>query len=218
MSSSRRRFLTAAVTGSVALSAGCLDFVTGDGPLEFSSDRVAPTDSALEETGFEEMSVEEKTFEETVEAGVEREVKANFWLSSYSKALEIQGQSKEATAFVAVSSPNMSVAGRSLNPIDEMDSEELLNEFRGQIENGDTTIQDIQREETFSVSILGESRDVDLLRGQTEYQGEAIDIELVVASFAHEGDYLVLAGMYPEMFQDEGVNVETLLESVEHPV
>lgn len=218
MSSSRRRFLTAAVTGSVALSAGCLDFVTGDGPLEFSSDRVAPTDSALEETGFEEMSVEEETFEETVEAGVEREVKANFWLSSYSKALEIQGQSEEATAFVAVSSPNMSVAGRSLNPIDEMDSEELLDEFRGQIESGEADIQDVQHEETFSVSILDESRDVDLLRGQTEYQGEAIDIELVVASFAHEGDYLVLAGMYPEMFQDEGVNVETLLESAEHPV
>ncbi|AHF99520.1 hypothetical protein HALLA_12695 [Halostagnicola larsenii XH-48] len=217
MTSSRRAFLAAGVTGSLALSAGCLDFVTGDGPLEFSSDRVAPTDSALEETGFDEMSVEEETFEETVEAGVEREVKANFWLSSYAKALEIQGQSEEATAFVAVSTPDMSVAGRSFNPIDGMDSEELLDEFRGQIENGDTDIQDIKHEETFSVSILDESRDIDLLRGQTEYRGEAIDIELVVASFAHEGDYLVLAGMYPEMFQDEGVNVEMLLESVEHP-
>lgn len=218
MSSSRRAILATGVTGSIALSAGCLDFVTGDGPLEFSSDRVAPTDSALEETGFEEMGVEEETFGESVEAGVEREVKANFWLSSYAKALEIRGQSEDATAFVAVSTPNMSVAGRSLNPIDEMDSEELLDEFRGQIENGEADIRDIQHEETFSVSILGESRDVDLLRGQTEYQSETINIELVVASFAHEGDYLVLAGMYPEMFQDEGVNVEVLLESVEHPV
>ncbi|SFS81311.1 DUF6517 family protein [Halostagnicola kamekurae] len=218
MSSSRRRFLAAGVTGSIAALAGCLDFITGDGPLEFSSDRVAPTDSALEETGFEELTVEERTFEETVEAGVEREIEAGFWLSSYAKALDIRGQSQEATAFVAVSTPNMSVAGRSLNPIDGMDSEELLDEFRGQIENGETDIRDIQHEETFSVSILGESRDVDRLQGQTEYQGEAIDVDLLVASFGHEGDYLVLVGMYPELFQDEGANVEVLLESVEHPV
>ncbi|MDJ1434451.1 DUF6517 family protein [Halostagnicola sp. A-GB9-2] len=218
MTSSRRAFLATGVTGAVALSAGCVDFVRGEGPLEFDAERVGPSDETLEETGFEELEIEEETFEETVEVGVEREIRASLWISSYSKEVDIRGQSEDATAFVAVSIPDMSVAGRSFNPIDDMDSEELLDEFMDEMESDQADIDDIDHEETFSVSILGEGRDVDLLRGQTEYQDEQIDIDLVVSSFSHEDDYIVLVGTYPEMFQDEGDDVESLLESVEHPV
>ncbi len=218
MTSSRRAFLATGVTGVVVLSAGCLDFVRGEGPLEFDAEQAAPSDEALEETGFDELEVEEETFEESVEFGVERDIEASLWISSYSKEVDIRGQSEDATAFVAVSTPDMSVAGRSFNPIDDMDSEELLDEFMDEMDSDQANIGDIEYEETFSVSILDESRDVDLLRGQTEYQGEEIDIDLVVSSFSHEDDYIVLVGTYPEMFQDEGDDVESLLESVEHPV
>ncbi|SDQ63949.1 DUF6517 family protein [Natronobacterium texcoconense] len=218
MKISRRSLLAAGATGTVASTAGCLDFVLGDGPLEFTAARVAPTDAALEETGYEEDGVEEQSFEETVDVGVEREVEASLWASIYTKERELAGQSHEAGVFAAVSVPGMEVAGYSVNPLEEMSSNELLEEFLNEVEVGDREIGNLAYEESVDLSILGESREVEQFSGETEYAGQDVDVEIALTSFNHEGDLLVLLGSYPEEFSDEAENVEALLESVEHPV
>ncbi|ELY64560.1 DUF6517 family protein [Natrinema versiforme] len=220
MTTSRRSLLAAGATGTIALTAGCLDFVLGNGPLEFDSDRVAPTDGALEETGYDEKEVTEETIDRTVElpAGIERDVEASIWTSVYSKQLEYRGQEREGSAFAAVSIPGMEVAGRSVNPLDDMSNEELLAEFLNQIDGERGEIRNIQHEESFELSILDGARETDVFIGESELAGEPIDIEIKITSFDHEDDLLVLLGTLPKMNTKESANVEVLMESVEHPV
>ncbi|MDS0477853.1 DUF6517 family protein [Natrinema sp. 1APR25-10V2] len=219
MTYSRRSVLAAGATGSLALTAGCLDFVLGNGPLKFDSDRAAPTDGALEETGYQKQEVREEKLERTVElpGGVERDVSASIWASAYTKKVEYAGQKREGAAFAAVSVPGMEVAGKSVNPIDDMSNKELLDRFMSQIESEQGAIEDIEHEESFPLGVLGDERTVDTFIGKSELEGQTIDIEIKLTSFDHDGDLLVLIGLYPKMLTEESANAEVLMESVQHP-
>ncbi|QLG48347.1 DUF6517 family protein [Natrinema halophilum] len=219
MTLSRRSLLAAGATGTIALTAGCLGFVLGNEPLTFDSDRVAPTDEALGDAGYEEQSVKEDSIERSEEvAGIERDFKASFWRSVYTKKVEYMGQKREGAAFAAVSIPGMEVAGRSLNPLDDMSNERLLERFLNQIETDQGAIKNITHQDSFDLEILGGGRTVDTFLGESELEGETIDIEIKVTSFSHEGDMLVLLGLLPKMLTEESANVEVLMESAEHPV
>ncbi|WP_265111753.1 DUF6517 family protein [Halosolutus halophilus] len=218
MTTSRRAFLAAGAVGGLSLTAGCLDFVRGTEPLEFHADRVAPTQSTLDDTDYEEREVREEAIDESVDVGVEREVSASVWLSTYTKTVGYKGQQMEASLFAAISIPSMEVAGRSLNPLDDMTNEELLDEFLGEMDGEHGQVEDVEHDESFTLEVLDETRDVDVFVGETEIYGERVDVELRMTSFDHEGDILVLLGSYPEMLADEGPAVEELMESVEHPV
>ncbi|OLZ40895.1 hypothetical protein A6E15_07775 [Natrinema saccharevitans] len=219
MTLSRRSLLAAGATGTIALTAGCIDVVLGNEPLAFDSDAVRPTDDALEETGYAEDDISERTIDRSVElpGGVERRVEASISTAVYSKAVEYQGEERDGAAFAAVSIPGMEVAGRSLNPIDDLSNEELIDRFLGGFEGGQGDISDIQHQETFGLDILGDGREVDAFLGESELGGEPIDVEIKLTSFDHEGDLLVLLGTYPKLLTEESANAEVLLESVEHP-
>ncbi|WP_137291713.1 DUF6517 family protein [Natronorubrum halophilum] len=218
MTYSRRTVLAAGATGVLALTAGCLDFALGNGPLELESERVAPTTTALEETGYEEHEVTQETIEETVDVGVERDVHASVWSSVYSKRVEQLGRERDGAFFAAVSIPDFSILGRSFNPITEMSNEELLDEFTDQLDGDQSGIDNITHQETISFEILGDEREVEVFEGESEIAGEPVDIEIKLASFSHEDDLIVLLGSYPAPLAEESANVEVLMESVEHPV
>ncbi|WP_440771202.1 DUF6517 family protein [Natronorubrum sp. DTA28] len=218
MTYSRRAILATGATGTLALTAGCLDFVLGNGPMELTAERVAPTDAALEAAGYGEYEIEERSIEETIEVGVERDVEARVWSSIYSKDVEHRGIEHEGAFFVAVSIPDFSILGRSFNPISEMTNDELLEEFLSEIDSDHTDIDDISKVDSFTLDILGDDRTVDVFEGESEFEGEPIDIEIPVASFGHEDDRIVLLGSYPAALAEESANAEELMESVEHPV
>jgi len=220
MTFSRRSVLAAGATGSLALTAGCLDVVLGNGPLEFDADRVAPSEDALAAAGYLESGVSDETIERTVElpGGVEREVRATIWQSIYTKNVDYAGQTREGAAFAGVSIPDMQVAGRSLNPLGELSNKELLERFLGEIPSDHGEITDLTHQESFGLEILGDGRTVDLFVGTSDLEGETIDIELKLTSFDHEGDLLVLLGTYPKLLTAESANVEELMESAEHPI
>lgn len=215
---SRRAILAGAVSGTVVLTAGCVDFVTGEGSLELAAERAAPTDNALESTDYEEYEIGRETIDESVDVGVERDVEATIWVSSYAKEIEFRGREHDGCFFTAVSIPDVSLAGYSANPIEEMSNEELLTEFRDKFAGEYDGLEDLTHTDSLGLDVLGDSREVDVFEGETEFKGEAIDIELQVSSFSHEDDLLVLLGSYPVAFAEESANVEALLESVEHPV
>ncbi|GAB3674832.1 DUF6517 family protein [Halopiger thermotolerans] len=219
MPTTRRSLLAAGTTGTIALTAGCLDVVLGNGPLEFQADRAAPTDAALEETGYEETRVEEQSIDETVQVGnVERDVSASMWLSLYSKARDLQGETIDASVFAAVSIPAIEVAGRSFNPIEGMSNEELLEEVMNRAGDDFSSVGNVSHEESFGLDILGDGREVDVFSGETEFNGRTVEVEISLTSFSHEGDLLILVGSHPKPFAEESANVEVLMESVEHPV
>ncbi|WP_222918529.1 DUF6517 family protein [Natrinema sp. SYSU A 869] len=219
MTHSRRSLLAAGATGTLALTAGCLGFVLGNEPLEFDSNRVAPANEMVAETGYEEQTVEERTMERSEAiGGVERDFEASIWTSSYSKSVDYMGQTREGSAFAAVSVPGMEVAGQSVNPLDDMSNEELLTEFLDRVDSNRGDIENIQHQESFALDILDDSRTVDTFVGESELEGEPIDIEIKLTSFDHEDDQLVLFGILSKRLADESANVELLMESAEHPV
>ncbi|WP_241431461.1 DUF6517 family protein [Natrialba hulunbeirensis] len=219
--SSRRSLLAAGATASLALTAGCLDFALGNGPLEFSAGRVAPHDDALGQTGYAEESVEEQALEESVDvgAGIEREIRAGFWQSTYVKDVELApiGE-EEAALFTALSMPAVEILGRSFNPLEDLGNHDLVERLLEEVDSEAGQIEDIEHKESFGLEILGDGRDVDTFVGQSTFDGEEIEIELTLTSFVNEDDLLVLLGTHPEMLAEESANIEELLESVEHPV
>ena len=217
MNYSRRSLLAAGATGGVALTAGCLDFVRGDGPLVLSSEQVRPTEDALEETEYDEYDIDEQSMEETIDVGIERDVEATIWSSVYSKEIDFQGFEEEACFFAAISIPDVSVLGYSLNPIEDMDNEELLEEFMGEIDSEHADFDNVSHADSFSLDILDDSRDVDRFEGETEIAGQQVDVDIGVTSFGHDDDVLVLLSSYPADLEEESEHAETLMESVEHP-
>lgn len=217
---SRRSVLAAAGTGAVALSAGCVDFALGNAPLEFTASRVAPTDQALGETGYVEDEVDQNVLEEEVDVGVTREIRAAFWVSTYTKAVDVQTIDEDGALFGAVSMPKIELLGASFNPLMEMDSEELLEEIGGELEGGYGDLSDVEHLETISseTAVLGERRAVDVFEAGGDFGGEELDVELLVVTVEHEDDYLIFLGGYPQLFPDERDNVRDLLGSVEHPL
>lgn len=218
MTTSRRQLLAAGATGALALTAGCLDFVFGGEPLEIHSDRVAPTDAALADTGYREREIDHRSIEETVDVGVERELRASVWSSVYVKQREHEGELRDASLFAGVSLPGMEMAGRSFNPLDGMSSKELLEEFLEQVETEYGAVENVDHEESFSLEVLEASREVDRFVGDTRVDDERVAVEIAITSFNHGDDLIVLLGSYPELLAEESANVEVLMESVEHPV
>lgn len=98
---SRRSFLAAGATGTLALSAGCLGVVLGTEPIEFTASRAAPSTAALESTGYVETQSNEELLEETIDVGVSREIRASYWLVAYSKEVDlsdsVEGELEDGT-------------------------------------------------------------------------------------------------------------------------
>ncbi|WP_255167977.1 DUF6517 family protein [Natrononativus amylolyticus] len=211
----RRRILAGGTACALALSAGCLDFALGRNALEFDATRVAPSEAALAETGYEETVAERQTHEETVEAGLERDVRASYWLSVSEKEVELLGETREAATVAAVSMPALEILGSSYNPLAELDSEELLAELQSEFDGGYGDLGDLEYAATIALPVLGADRSVDRFRGTTTFDGEDVDVVLLLTAFDHGDDFVVLLGGYPEPLADEGVNVELLMESVE---
>ncbi|MHC3437121.1 DUF6517 family protein [Natrialbaceae archaeon A-gly3] len=217
---SRRAVLAAAGTGTIALTAGCVDFVLGDGPLEFDAARAAPTDEELEATGYAEDEVNQEIHEEDIDVGVTRTVRGSFWVSTYTKPVDVQSIDDDGALFGIVSMPKMEFLGASFNPLMALDSEELLEELGDELEGGYGDLSDVAHLETVSseTEVLGEQRAVDVFEASADFDGEDLDVELLVVTVEHEDDYLIFLGGYPQLFPDERDNVRELLGSIEHPL
>ncbi len=254
---SRRSLLAAGATGTLALSAGCLGFVLGTDPLEFTASRAAPSSASLEATGYSELQSTQELFEETVDVGVTREIRASYWLSTYSKAVDVRElvreeeredgtdedvdhedddveadeledleeeteaeleelESQEVAFFVVISMPGIEVLGRSFNPLEGLGSEELIDELNSQSDDG-VTLRGVEPTGSTTLAVLGDDRDVDLFEATTDVDGESLELELSITSFSHEEDLLVVFGGYPAELEAEGDDLETLIESLEHP-
>lgn len=218
MTISRRRLLASGAVGSLALTAGCVDVVLGNEPYEFAAARAAPTDAALEETGYVEEDVEQDGIEEPIDVGVEREFRATFWISNYGKEVEVLGERTDAGFFTVVSMPAIEIFGRTFNPIEDLNHEELIEEFEGDLTDDGRTIRNVRHDGSITLTILGDEREVDVFLADMEVNGQEVTIELLLTAVTHEDDLILLVGGYPEQLPDEGANVEHLMESVEHPL
>lgn len=211
----RRTALAAGCTGLVSATAGCIGFVLGDESLEYIAEPIVPSEPALDRTGYE---LDEQGWLGFGEEIGDRDIGAAAWSAAYTNEITIQGQSQEAAIFACLSMPKIEVAGSPINPFAEMTPRELLEEFGDEVDSEfDAISEPDPTDESFSLPILGDQQTVEEFVSETTLQGERLELYLWITTFVHREDVIIVFGGFPRELADEGVLIEDLMESVEHP-
>ena len=209
-----RKGILTLLVGVLVVSSGCTGLITGE-TVEFDSAPATVSDTALEETGYEQSMADEQTLERTVTvAGQERTIRVTNHVRQYQRGIDL-GPVGEVNAgrFIAFSTPSASVAGQTLNPAASWSNERLVEE----VASRNDQINDVEFQRNRSVDALGESREVAVFSGTTTIEGQEVDVLIHLTSFEHEGDVVVAVAVYPERIDDrESPRVDTLLGGLSH--
>lgn len=205
--------LAAVALAAAMVLAGC-GFVTGDEALEFDASPATVSEDALSDTGYEQASLDRQVVTRNFSAaGQERTVQVTNQLARYERAVDLGPLgSQRGAVFVALASPEVSVAGQTFNPIGDMSEREILAQFESEYEG--ITVGD--RVDNRTVSVLGESTAVERFEGTARLAGQDVDVYIEATRVQHEGDFVVAVGIYPQRLDGERENVRTLLRGLEH--
>jgi hypothetical protein len=216
----RRRALT--LIGTVGLTgvAGCLG---EDGEITAAASPAAIP--AADQLGYEADGPEELTIDETVEAGgVERDILVKTYSAAYADS---DGQS----SVFLFSTPDVSVAGISANPLARLSGADLIARLVDEglaRTDGDFAVSEVEEEDEVTLSILDEERTVPIFSAVVEVESSEgapiegaengeIPVRLYLLSTTHQEDVLLAIGIHPEPI-DASEDIESLLEGIEHPV
>jgi hypothetical protein len=209
-----RKGILTLLVGLLVVSSGCVGLLTGE-TVEFESSPASVSDSALEETGYEQSIADEQTIERTVDvAGQERTIRVTNHVRQYQRGIDLGPVGEvNAGSFIVFSTPSASVAGQTLNPAASWSNERLVEE----VASRNDQISDVEFQRNRSVDALGESREVAVFSGTTTIEGQEVDVLIHLTSFEHEGDVVVAVAVYPERIDDrESPRVDTLLGGLSH--
>lgn len=197
----------------VAVTAGC-GFITGDEPATFSASPATVGDSVQSETGYEEQTVESSVVTQNYSAaGQTRQVEVTNQQARYERAVDLGPLgSQRAGVFVTFASPEVEIATRTVNPIADMSTRDIVRQFESQYE-GLTVGEHVENR---SVRALGASRTLQKYEGAGTIGGAQVDVYIHAATFRHEGDFIVAIGIYPQQLDGEEANVVALAEGIEH--
>ncbi|MFW5937554.1 MAG: DUF6517 family protein [Halanaeroarchaeum sp.] len=214
MTNLTRRAMLGGVAAGLTATAGCLDVITGEEPLEFSSEPATVPESTLDSTGYELVDEESPTVsQEFSAAGQTREVEVTNQVATYEKAVDLGPLgSVRAAMFAVFTTPQIEIAGRTFNPIGEMSNRELLQEMASRYD-GLTIGDEVGSTE---VQTLGKTATVTRYEATATVDGQEVPIYLLLSRLQHGEDFVVTVGGYPRQLTEEESNMYTLIENVEH--
>jgi len=211
---SHRRVLANVAVVALLLTAGCIGFLTGEEALAFDADPVRVADDARAEAGYEEVRVESMAVNRSFTvAGETRNVSVTNHVAAYQRAVDLGPLGSEPFArFTVLSTPEVEIAGRTLNPVGGLSDRELATRLQSQYDS----IENVRFAGNRTVEVLGEGRTVSRFDATTTVAGTEVDLALHVAKFRHGEDFVVAIGVYPARLDGERARVETMLRGVEH--
>lgn len=222
MPTRRRALATGAGLLATATTAGCLEFLLGDG-LSFEASRATVSPAALDETGYEENRVREVGLQREFEAGGQsREVSITNWQAEYDKRIDlgdlglpVEDATQRAAVFSVLSTPRVEIAGQEINPIDDVGTDEIVSRVQDRYEG----ISGLQEVGDQSATVLGTATTATEFQGDLALQntGVTVDVTLHVTEAVEAGEDFVLAvGGYPNALSSERENAFRLFEGVQH--
>ena len=214
MTLTRRKALLTAGTTLTALLSGC-----GATQQEFSFTATPGriTRQGLSNAGYNPDQQEEIIQQRTVEAaGQERDVTVTNYLRTYTRSISQRGISRELVAAI-FTSPSISIVGQQFNPLADLGLKELLERTQGRFSDyGAPQLQEVTRSGEFSIQSLATETTVGVFSAVTAGT-PAVDIEVLISRFKHDGDYIILRGGYPQsVTETERQRVRTLFENIAH--
>ncbi|MBZ6493548.1 DUF6517 family protein [Natrinema longum] len=207
----RRSVLAGAGVGTIASLSGCLGLLGMD---EHESSPAGVEGGAREETGYEQVAIEELPVDRDVGVGpVSETVSVVNYMTTHEKAVDIAPleQRQRAAAFNVVTSPQVSVLGQELNPLEEMSTGELVDLVRNNYDG----IENISRDEDAEITVLGQSTTRTRFTADAEFDGHSMDVDVhVTEAVDADDDLLVTIGVYPQQLRpQEEADIVSLVEA-----
>jgi hypothetical protein len=208
------------LVGLLVLSAGCADFLTGDGPLEYAASEVSVSEENRAAAGFVESQNRTVNLNRTVEFQNEsRELRISNHASVYRKSGDSSGPAPIAVAVVAT--PQAETLGVALNPVQNMPLDRVVTFASEAGADFGGTLDSLSRDGTWQATVLGESREITRFTATvTTDDGQTVDAYLHVLKVRHDGDFVLAAAATPQTLQDSGAvtraQFATMFEGVQH--
>lgn len=212
----RRTFLAGTAAALGVSTAGC-GFILGEEALAFEAEVARVPESTAEGAGYQFQGVADQTIERTFEvADQSRDVRVTNRMAEYEKAVDLGPLGElRAAIFTALSTPKVSVLGRTFNPVADMSTADLAERIQSQFED----IGSLERDGESTVTILGAETTLTRFTGRTRLAaGQEIDIYLHVSEpVDHQDDFVIAVGGYPQRLSGEESNILELTERIDHP-
>lgn len=148
-------------------------------------------------------------------AGLSRDVTVRTWVSGYSRTT-----TNDTAVLALYSSPNVEVAGRSVNPLGELSNRELVafvlertGDLRGLA--GLDGLTDLREIGAQNVTVLEEPTRIASYAGTAEVDGRRRGVVVNVAVVEHGDDLIVALGVHDERLDERSVQA-ALLRRMEH--
>ncbi|MGB9965855.1 DUF6517 family protein [Halobacterium hubeiense] len=208
-----RRTAVAVALAALLATSGCLGVLTGGG-VEVSASQATVSEDALQETGYQEVSVDESVVtREFSAAGQSRNVTVTNWVAMYERSIDVPFLGEQrAAVFGAFASPEVSVLGQSFNPIEDYDNRDLAGLAQQQYDGLSVGESVGTREAT----VLNETTEVTKFEGTADIDGQTVDVYIHVTKVKHDGDHVVAVAIYPQALDGEEDRVDELLAGLEH--
>lgn len=205
-----RRGLLALGLGVLLVTAGC-SFLQG--PVTFEANQSTVTQEARQNTGYEEVRIEQQTITRSYGSGeASKEVKVVNVLAEYKRQVSLGPLSGELARFSVFTTPAVEVAGQQFNPVGDMSNAELA--LLVQKKYG--TITNVRLQDNRTVQLVGEQATVSKFTADaTTVAGKQVDVYLHIGQTYHEGDYVIVIAVYPQQLQEQD-NVDRLARGVVH--
>ncbi|WP_440765663.1 DUF6517 family protein [Natronorubrum sp. DTA7] len=208
----RRTVLGGLSIAGLTSLAGCLGLVGMD---EHESSPVGVEASVRDETGYAQTDIDDIVVEEEVGASIATEtISVTNYMTEHEKSVSIgplDGQ--RAAVFIVLTTPQISIAGRNVNPVEDMSAQEIIE----LVEDNYDDIGDISHDEDGEITILGGETTRSRFDADATFDGHDLPVDLHVSEAVptDDDDLLVTIGVYPQdLRMQEESNVLELMEGV----
>ncbi|MXV64189.1 hypothetical protein GS429_19385 [Natronorubrum sp. JWXQ-INN-674] len=207
----RRTLLGGLGVAGLASLSGCLGML---GMAEHESSPAGVDASVRSDTGYEQTGIDDVVVEEDVgvSAASETVVVTNY-LTEHEKAVDMEPLgSQRGAVFMVLTTPQIGVAGRNFNPVEDMSAGELVDLVGDNYDE----MGNISHEADDEITILGETTTRSRFSADAMFSGQEVEVDLHVSEAVEGGDdLLVTIGVYPQRLRSrEEDNIIALMEAI----
>lgn len=195
--------------------ASILGLVVNDS-ASFDGTPAVPDDETLGETGYELNDSSTLTVERQLSPGGQtKTISVNNPQRVYRKHITVQNRTLTAGVFATASTPTVTVAGTSRNPIAQESHREILDRFRSNLDAGGEDVT-FENTATHDAVLVGSRTTVTEFRANISVGGEKRNFAIYVTKARTNGDIVIAIGGHPTAFADERPTIMRLIYAVEH--
>lgn len=197
---------------------GCVGLVVGDG-VEMDGEPAAVNEDALAETDYTFSEYRTIHLNESFDVlGQQRHVNATNHAVIYNRTSNLEQFDQDTGGFVVLSTPDVSIAGESVNPAARMSNRELVEQFQGELESQVGELGSLSAVSERTEPMLGYAANVSVFETETTIGDRNVTLYVHVTKVKHEGDLVAVIGVHPEALQQQAPEISRLIRNVEHPV